>query len=150
MKLNSFDVFAEMVRRGDNRLQAAPLSNISTLRRTKRGTLLTMGVGGDHLQAFAEGRYCGGLILCDAKAHDDVDRELRDRAELTLVSAELVHAARLGGFVDAALEIADTMGMRDGTRIPVWPDGNPSSYPELTVGLLRALERAIAKAEGRS
>jgi hypothetical protein len=62
---------------------------------------------------------------------------------------ELLAAARLSGFVDAVLEVADTEGMADDTRLPVWPDGNRSGFPELTVGDLRALGAAIAKAGGR-
>lgn len=69
---------------------------------------------------------------------------LHDAAE------ELLFAARLEGFLDAALEVADAEGLPDDTVLPVWPpECDSAKYPQLTVGLLRRLDAALAKAEGR-
>lgn len=63
--------------------------------------------------------------------------------------AELVGAAGISGFLGDALEVADHEGMPDSTEIPVWPKDMACPGRPLTVGALRKLSAALAKAEAR-
>jgi len=63
-------------------IRLAPLSNITNLRKTKAGTLITIGVEGDVVAAIGlDGRFVGGLILADKVQFDETKRELEAKAE---------------------------------------------------------------------
>ncbi len=76
MSVTAFDVFNAMTKADDKRLQLAPLGNILRVRRVRAGTQITIGFGDDVIAQIAEGRLCGGLILCDKTAYDEWKRKL--------------------------------------------------------------------------
>jgi len=76
MRINPFNVFSRMVERDDKALTMAALGNITELRKVKAGTNVTIGVAGDVVGAIYNGKYVGGLILCDKKRFDVVKAEL--------------------------------------------------------------------------
>jgi hypothetical protein len=61
---NNFDVMKAMCA-ANRKIQIAPLGNILRMRKTKRGTEVTIGVSGDIIMELMAGDYVGGLILCD-------------------------------------------------------------------------------------
>lgn len=76
---NAFDVMKAMSAANMD-IRLAPLSNITHLQKTKHGTLITIGVEGDVVAAIGiEGRFVGGLILCDKEQYNKVGRELDEK-----------------------------------------------------------------------
>jgi hypothetical protein len=87
-KVNAFDVFSHMVETDDKAITMAALGNITELRKVKAGTNVTIGVAGDVVGSIYNGKYVGGLILCDKKRFDEVKAELerhpqQERSEQT-------------------------------------------------------------------
>ncbi len=64
----------------NGKIQLAPLRNISNMRATKRGSVITINVPGNVLTGLLNGDFVGGLILCD-------------KAEFLRVSAEMEAAS---------------------------------------------------------
>ena len=75
-KINSFDVFSRMVERDDKAITMAPLGNVTELKKVKGGTNVTIGVAGDAVGPIYNGKYIGGLILCEKKRFDEVKAEM--------------------------------------------------------------------------
>ncbi|MDD5304014.1 MAG: hypothetical protein PHS14_13015 [Elusimicrobia bacterium] len=73
--INSFEVLKVMGERNLD-IRLAPLSNILRMQKTKHGTQVTIGVGGDVLQPIYAGRFVGGLILADKDQFEETKREL--------------------------------------------------------------------------
>ena len=57
---------------------------------------------------------------------------------------KVVEAARLGGVVDAIMEVVSAEGMGRDVVLPIWPASLKAEAPPLTVGLVRALDKALA------
>jgi hypothetical protein len=84
MSINNFDVMKAMCE-ANGKIQIAPLKNILNMRKTKRGTLVTIGIhgdffGGDVLMGLLEGNYIGGLILCDKAEFENTARAIEVQA----------------------------------------------------------------------
>ena len=75
-KVNAFDVFSHMVGTDDKAITMAPLGNVTHLKKVRAGTNVTIGVAGDAIGAIYQGKYVGGLILCDKKRFDEVKAEM--------------------------------------------------------------------------
>lgn len=76
-----FDVMKAMVDADSKDIILAPLTNVTQLRKVKAGTQVTIGVPGDMVAAIANGRYVGGLILCEAKAFESMQVALNQGKE---------------------------------------------------------------------
>lgn len=81
-RVNTFDVLKAMSAENQD-IRMAPLANISNLRKVKGGTLVTIGVEGDVVEAIGiEGRFVGGLILADKDQYRATEERLRrEKAE---------------------------------------------------------------------
>ena len=75
-KPNALDIFSHMVETNDKAITMAPLGNVTHLKKVRAGTNVTIGVAGDVVGAIYEGKYVGGLILCDKKRFDEVKAEM--------------------------------------------------------------------------
>lgn len=76
MKIGSFDVLKAMVDEDNKGITLAPLNNLVRAKKTKHGTEVTIGVGGDVIAGIMRGDYVGGLLLADKKAFDVVRTRL--------------------------------------------------------------------------
>lgn len=70
-KSNHFDVLLEMINR-DLDIQLAPLTNVTRAQMTKKGTLVTIGVGGDQVARIVNGGFVGGLVLANSAQFDEI------------------------------------------------------------------------------
>jgi hypothetical protein len=80
--VNNFDVLKEMGNRNLD-IKAAPLSNISSARKVKAGTQITIGFGGDIVADIERGKFNGALILADRKEFEQVAEEMEHRGGST-------------------------------------------------------------------
>lgn len=83
-KVHPFDVFKALVEEDNKGIHLAPLNNIIRARKVKAGTEVTIGVAGDMVAPIMEGRYRGGLILCDRDEYVTVEKELEEAAEVAV------------------------------------------------------------------
>lgn len=74
--VGSFDVFNWLINNNDKAIKMAPLENISHLKKVRWNTQVTIGVSGNEVSAIYEGKYVGGLILCDRKRYYEVKAQL--------------------------------------------------------------------------
>ena len=81
-KVNNFDVMKAMCA-SNGKIQIAPLGNILSMRKTKKGTQLTIGVAGDVIMGMMAGEYVGGLILCDRAEFEETARAIEANADRT-------------------------------------------------------------------
>lgn len=81
MKINNFDVLKRMGETCGDKLQLAPLDNITNLRKVRTGTEVTIGVAGDVISVLGiEHRFVGGLILADKATFDALKAEMQREA----------------------------------------------------------------------
>lgn len=76
-KPNGFDVMKAMSAK-ERDIRLAPIGNVTRVQKTKRGTLVTIGVEGDVIAGLAQGRFLGGLILCDREDWRKTEAELAE------------------------------------------------------------------------
>lgn len=76
MKVNNFDVFRRMSDENNQAMQLATLNNITDMRKVKAGTKITIGFAGNVIAGLMNGKYVGGLILCDRAEFDRVKAEI--------------------------------------------------------------------------
>lgn len=79
MKINPFDVFAEMVRTNNKKIELAPLNNVLRMNRTKQGDQITIGTADGTMVKIYSGKVRGGLVLCDSEEFERVKAELESR-----------------------------------------------------------------------
>jgi hypothetical protein len=75
-KVGAFEVFNKMVEMNDGAIKLAPLDNIVHLKKVRAGTEVTIGVQGDVVGPIFNGRFVGGLILCDKVRYEEVKAEM--------------------------------------------------------------------------
>lgn len=75
--IGAIDVFKRMVDTDDPKIELAPLgTSLLNLKKVKHGTEVTIGVSGDRVDSFYNGKYVGGLIFADKARFDEVKAEL--------------------------------------------------------------------------
>lgn len=76
-KIGHFDICKEMARRNKD-IRMSMLENVTNLRYSKRskGTTVSIGVDGNLVGAIFNGKFVGGLLLCDKEQYFDIQREL--------------------------------------------------------------------------
>ena len=79
-KIGHFDICKAMSNEGLD-IQIAPLDNVTNLRKVKAGTQVTIGVAGDVVAAIGlEGKYVGGLLLCNREQYFATKERLERKA----------------------------------------------------------------------
>jgi hypothetical protein len=74
--INAFAVFLRMAKTDDQALRLAPLSNVLNMKVVKAGTQVTIGVSGNALHGIMNGKFVGGLLLCDIERFDQLKAEM--------------------------------------------------------------------------
>jgi hypothetical protein len=75
-KIGHFDICRALAA-ADKNIQIAPLENITSLRKVKAGTQVTIGVPGDLVKAIGlQNKYVGGLLLIDREEYLSMKAEL--------------------------------------------------------------------------
>lgn len=75
MKVNNFDVMKTMSERG-MKIYLAPMSNVVRMQKTKRGDEITFGCEDGMMFGINDGKYVGGMILCDKEEFNRAKAEL--------------------------------------------------------------------------
>jgi hypothetical protein len=85
IKPSHFEVFDRMCKTDDQALRLAPLSEIISAQKTKRGTQILIGFGADVVNGLMRDEFVGGLLLVDRKRFEEVkaamERELSTEKE---------------------------------------------------------------------
>ena len=80
-KIHPFDVFKALSDENSPGIKLAPLANITKARKDKLGTVVSIGCAGDLVAGIMEGRYRGGLILCDRDEYMRMEKELEEKGK---------------------------------------------------------------------
>ena len=81
-KPGHFQICDEMAKRGMD-IRLSLLENITNLRLTHKGkdTDVTIGVSGNVIAQIAEGKFVGGLLLCDKDQYFAIAKELTAKGD---------------------------------------------------------------------
>jgi hypothetical protein len=115
--MNTFDIWSRMVERDDKAIEIAPLGNVTRLQKVKEGTNVTIGVSGDRIGSIYQGKFIGGLVLCDKKRFDEVKAEMEAEAAQALAAQPAAPAANLA----AMREVERATRERATLKIIRWP-----------------------------
>jgi hypothetical protein len=101
MSINNFDVLKEMGQR-NLKIQLAPLYNVTSLKKTKHGTQVTIGVAGDIVAALGlENKFVGGLILADK---EEFNRTKSEMLKISLVKSRAEIEAEIEALQSIAMD----------------------------------------------
>ena len=78
-EVGHFDICKEMAKRGMD-IRMSLLENVTNLRYSNRnkGTTVSIGVDGKVVTPIFQGKFVGGLLLCDKEQYFSVKRELEE------------------------------------------------------------------------
>ncbi len=78
-KVTFFQVAEELSTRNSPAIKLAPLDNVRNMRKVKAGTNVEIGVGFDCISGILDGRFTGGLLLCDTAEYLKVKAEMEGK-----------------------------------------------------------------------
>lgn len=78
-KIGHFDICKAMAERGMD-IRMSLLDNVILLNKVKSGTEVTIGCDGDLVAAIYQGKFLGGLLLCDREQYRQIEKELNESA----------------------------------------------------------------------